>query len=500
MSENVPVYHISSPWLSPDYSDRHTFYVDASGGSDSNTGKTSDEAWKTISKVNSFTFESGDLVLLKRGSEWREQLTISIDDLAISSYSTGAKPILNASDIVSGWSKTAGRTNVYELSVVLEGDGIGDWVNAWEDGDFLTRAASVAACDAAAGSYFPTAETGTITLYVHPNASTVPDSDGKIYEVSVREQGIMATAQNGITVREIEMKNNLGESGSFRALRGCALIDCIFRNGSKHNALIGDGAYVYGCTFVDAYYGAVSGNQLILNENSPASIGYIIQRCSFQSTDFNALLGGLLSHKNVGGDFGAVLVNDCTFTNLQLGIECQDVTSVAISDCAFLENGIAIRAGDAVVHTISDCVLTNVVNVGRLIATNSTGATFDIDDVTVRVNQAGPQGIVFINHDNTKLIIDDCDFEDTDIVATAAVIFVNNGLAGCTTTVNTSRIASNALGRNYIIKSGPYTGDYNTFYRGGGEPIMFYVATNYVSLALWQAAVTPQDANSTVEL
>jgi len=44
-----------------------TYYVDATGGNDNNTGTTTTHAFKSMSKVNTSTFSAGDSILFKRG-------------------------------------------------------------------------------------------------------------------------------------------------------------------------------------------------------------------------------------------------------------------------------------------------------------------------------------------------------------------------------------------------------------------------------------------------
>ena len=51
-----------------------TYYVDATGGDDDNSGLTAGRAWQTISKVNSSSFEPGDTIKFKRGEIWAEML------------------------------------------------------------------------------------------------------------------------------------------------------------------------------------------------------------------------------------------------------------------------------------------------------------------------------------------------------------------------------------------------------------------------------------------
>jgi len=51
-----------------------TYYVDSVRGIDSNSGRTPDTAWKTLTRVNATTFSPGDGILFKSGASWTGQL------------------------------------------------------------------------------------------------------------------------------------------------------------------------------------------------------------------------------------------------------------------------------------------------------------------------------------------------------------------------------------------------------------------------------------------
>jgi len=51
-----------------------TYYVDASGGADGNSGVSSSEPWKSLEKVNTTTFAPGDRILFAAGSRWQGKL------------------------------------------------------------------------------------------------------------------------------------------------------------------------------------------------------------------------------------------------------------------------------------------------------------------------------------------------------------------------------------------------------------------------------------------
>jgi hypothetical protein len=77
-----------------------TYYIDASAGSDANTGTSENSPWKTFSKIRTRVFQPGDAILLKRGSVWGETLIVSSSGSAgnpvyYGAYGTGADPLID---------------------------------------------------------------------------------------------------------------------------------------------------------------------------------------------------------------------------------------------------------------------------------------------------------------------------------------------------------------------------------------------------------------------
>ena len=78
---------------------RRKFYVDATSGNDSNTGKQAGAAWQTIAAVNAYAdFIMGDRVLFKRGETWNERLLPPKSGLLFADYGAGALPIIDGQD------------------------------------------------------------------------------------------------------------------------------------------------------------------------------------------------------------------------------------------------------------------------------------------------------------------------------------------------------------------------------------------------------------------
>ena len=51
-----------------------SYYVDSTTGSDSNSGGSPTEAWRSLDKINRTTFQPGDRLLLKAGAAWTGRL------------------------------------------------------------------------------------------------------------------------------------------------------------------------------------------------------------------------------------------------------------------------------------------------------------------------------------------------------------------------------------------------------------------------------------------
>lgn len=78
-------------------------------GNDALDGLTDATAWQTLSKVISFSFASGDSVLLKSGDTWHEKLIVPNSNLNFGAYGTGNKPLITGFVVATGWSNIGGN-------------------------------------------------------------------------------------------------------------------------------------------------------------------------------------------------------------------------------------------------------------------------------------------------------------------------------------------------------------------------------------------------------
>lgn len=94
-----------------------TYYI-AADGNDAATGKTSATAWKTLNKVNSQVFNTGDSILFRRGDTFNGKLLVKhTANLYIDAYGTGCKPVISGADSIrTSWTVYSG--NIWQTTFV----------------------------------------------------------------------------------------------------------------------------------------------------------------------------------------------------------------------------------------------------------------------------------------------------------------------------------------------------------------------------------------------
>lgn len=97
-----------------------TNYYVSNSGNNSNAGTSAGAAWQTLSKVNSFTFASGDSILFKRGDVWLGTITVNRNNLNFDAYGTGARPIITGLMTLSGFTNVSG--NIWKTTVSCPND------------------------------------------------------------------------------------------------------------------------------------------------------------------------------------------------------------------------------------------------------------------------------------------------------------------------------------------------------------------------------------------
>ncbi|NIT03659.1 hypothetical protein GTO10_01845 [Candidatus Saccharibacteria bacterium] len=105
------VFSQFSPWLPlfgppPAQAAGTTYYVDATGGSDSNPGTSITTPWQTVAKVNAASLAPGDYIYFKRGETWvfatSTDRLIARSGVTYGAYGSGNLPIIDGNGVSDG--------------------------------------------------------------------------------------------------------------------------------------------------------------------------------------------------------------------------------------------------------------------------------------------------------------------------------------------------------------------------------------------------------------
>lgn len=96
-----------------------TYYVDAVNGSDSNSGLSEGDAWKSAQKVAATALNAGDAVLFHAGQTFYQvYIAPNCDSLTFGAYGDGDRPVLSGGALCGPWETCIG--NIYQQRIVLE--------------------------------------------------------------------------------------------------------------------------------------------------------------------------------------------------------------------------------------------------------------------------------------------------------------------------------------------------------------------------------------------
>jgi parallel beta-helix repeat protein len=179
-----------------------TYYVDFSNGNDQNNGLSEASPWKTLAKITSSKFAPGDIILLRRGSIWREQLNFPSSGspgtpIVIDAYGSGELPAISGADLVpaGSWSpcKPCG-TSIWQAPVQVKPN-----VVIFDGTKGNKRSASTEL--SSPGDWF--GDSGTLYVYSSEEPSAAFQHPG--IESGVRSSGLNLTGIANVTVKNISI-------------------------------------------------------------------------------------------------------------------------------------------------------------------------------------------------------------------------------------------------------------------------------------------------------
>lgn len=182
------------------------YYVDSAAGNDSNDGRSPDRPWRSLNKATSAVLHAGDIVALKRGSIWRETMSIKASGTAglpttIAAYGTGRKPRISGADLISNWSLVPGSVIVWQASLAINP------MTVKFNDTRAGQAKSLTTLSAATPWFWKAA---TLYVYCESNPSAKYWTPG--IEASQRYTGVWVKGGNNYLFRDlqIDMANGFG--------------------------------------------------------------------------------------------------------------------------------------------------------------------------------------------------------------------------------------------------------------------------------------------------
>ena len=208
-----------------------TYYV-SNSGNDSNSGTSNQSPWKTVEKVNSYSFAPGDEILFQCGGIWRELLEPVVSGTAsnpivFGSYGAGAPPIISGSDLITTWATYSG--NIYKASVATQPNIV--YFNGVR-GTAMSAASGVTAPDRyywASGVLYAYSPSGTPnTYYTSPGV-----------EAGARNEAVFTNNQTYLTFNGLDIRDGNGLWYSnfvmgWDTVQGIVVENCLLQRGNGH--------------------------------------------------------------------------------------------------------------------------------------------------------------------------------------------------------------------------------------------------------------------------
>lgn len=477
------------------------WYVDSEFGDGANSGETADAPLQTIAELLAKTISAGANIWLARGSFWREEITGLPVGCSVMAYGRGLPPLLACDDVAANgsWTKTGGRTNVYQIAWTVPSNSNGNRHCVWEDDVRLTRVADVAAVDSTPGSFYapqpPTA--GPDTIYIHASDSSDVTANAKVYELAKRGAGV--TSSQGGSLIGLHSRRNAGSAGSIISYHYAK--DCIAEDGGTHNMWVEGMAEDctawkseqppnYGGSTMFVTYASVGG--------ALGRRGATYRRCRAIGSQVKATLG-YYYHTDGSGLIGQMAFEDCEAIACHVGFAGTNVEIASYRNCRAYRciTGIDVNASTTLSVVggalISGHGLTAVQD-GMANAVSNPSSTGNLYMRGVRVVLGG----------NTNMGAIKARIADIERCTFAVIgppggeyywaVFGDNGTGR---TLNYQRnVAYNMVYALYLGASGnTITSDYNVWYRASGGATFQVNGSTYNTPALWNAA-SGQDANS----
>jgi len=313
------------------------WYVDSGAlGNDSNDGLSRPAPLKTITALMAKPILNGDCIGLAANSYWREEINaMLLTGLTFSGYGVGARPTLDAADIAinADFSLVGGTTNVYQISwthAVYELE----FLSVWENGVRLLYVADLATCKITPGSFTVTMpSTSPTAVMIHPFGSTNPTTDAKVYEISRRTAGILATG-DGNSALHIHTKRNGGSNGSLVVGLDTNTFNCLVEDGTKHNLFFSSGIVANCALWKQDQSARTNQTLLIAYTNNGTGKTVKVKSCVAKASFYRVGVDGFYNHTSGPTQkYDRIDYEDCATDLCSNGFGGVDTTTIGFTRC-----------------------------------------------------------------------------------------------------------------------------------------------------------------------
>lgn len=477
-------------------------FVDSENGADVNDGRSKGTPFRTLDAVRDSGLASGSIIVLARGSVFHGEIDGWPAGLTFYTYGDldAPKPSIDGREVAdaSAFSKTVGRTNVYEVAWSHDFDAAGGKCKhrAWQDGSMLTRVGSVTICDATPGSFFANTPTtgGPDTIWVHPTGSTDPRTDGNEYEFSKRKWCVqLADHQNHARVFNLDTIGNAHADGSLK-VDGYSS-GCTPRDGRVHNAYLLGAHEDLTALGVDSTedFNMVVSHVTVSTEGGTRST--VFRRCTANTGRGYVGLGlGFYVHGDVNQ--GTLQYEDCNVIGPDGGYGGVQADTFLYKSCRYSD----VKYGYLAVGLTRTVILGGAGSTAntpdnRLVWIAASGLGFELIVHGCKFYRAtsGGQGPIYISAPSCTWSIQRCSLVNANSAGTWNFLLAGSGTwrRNCTHGTNQTPVR---LGQS-SAQIASFDADFNNYHPTSGNPSFqseYPSHVDYLTLAAWRSYLVSQ--------
>lgn len=200
-----------------------TYYVDATAGSDGNSGTSPETAWKSLYHVSRATLQPGDNVLFKRGETWKDDVLdvpasgAADRPITFGAYGTGAKPVIDVTVPVPGADQTASWTAVSNQVWAMTPPYNEHPGRLWLSGQEHVKANSLDLLDSTYRWFYDSTAPGKLYVWSEGNPATTYSSVVKAW---AKGSAIRLAARDHIVIQNLDLRGG----GYTLDIQGCDFV------------------------------------------------------------------------------------------------------------------------------------------------------------------------------------------------------------------------------------------------------------------------------------